>query len=136
VRRIVIALGGVAAALAVLLSRRLTAYVVAERSMEPALHPGDWVLALRDPACLRRGDVVAFEHRPGFELVKRVTALPGDRRPDGLGVLPPGHIWVTGDNPEAGSVDSARLGPIPRGRVRARILLRYRPLPPSPIARR
>src|SRR5262245_52176221 len=52
-------------------------------SMLPTLEPGDWALAVDTP--VRVGDVVVVEHprRPGFELVKRVTAMPGDTAPDG-----------------------------------------------------
>jgi hypothetical protein len=104
--------------------------------MQPTLNPGDWVLAFRRPARVRCGDVVVVEHpgRPGFDLVKRVIAGPGDPRPDGEGVLASDEIWVAGDN--AAGVDSSRLGPLRLGSVRARVVLRYRPLPPSPIARR
>src|ERR1700675_2974231 len=49
-------------------------------SMAPTLVPGDWALTipLRHP---KIGDVVVVEHpeRPGYEMVKRLTAGPGDR---------------------------------------------------------
>src|SRR5207244_11490709 len=64
-------------------------------SMAPELEPGDWLVATR-PARLRRGDLVVVEHpeRPGFELVKRLTALPGGS----MGALVPGpdEYWLTG----------------------------------------
>jgi len=118
------------------LARLLTAYEVAEHSMRPTLDPGDWVLARRRPTTVRPGDVVVVEHpgRSGFELVKRVAAGPGGPRPDGGGLLAADEIWVVGDNTP--SLDSDRLGPVSLDLVRARVLLRYRPLPPSPIARR
>jgi signal peptidase I len=122
--------GGLAAA-------RLTTYTIAERSMEPALHAGDWVIAVKRPRRLRRGDVVVVEHpgRPGFELVKRVAALPGDALPDGTAV-PPDAMWLLGDNPGAGSVDSRTLGPLPSDLIRARAVARYHPWPPRWITRR
>lgn len=108
---------------------RLVAYEIEDHSMEPALHPGDWVLGVRGGRA-RPGDVVVFEHplRPGFDLVKRVVA------PDGQAENPitaPDELWALGDNPVAGSVDSRTLGPIPRACLRARLLIRYRPGPPS-----
>jgi len=102
--------------------------------MEPALRAGDWVIAARRPRRLRLGDVVIVEHpgRSGFDLVKRVAALPGDLLPDGTAV-PRGALWLLGDNPDAGSVDSRRLGPVPAELVRARVLARYHPWPPRRI---
>ena len=87
--------------------------------MRPTLEPGDWAIAVRVRR-LRRGDVVIVEHpdRVGFELVKRVTHLPGDVAPDGLGLVD--RVWVEGDDPE-GSSDSRTLGPVPLGLVRGRV---------------
>lgn len=115
---------------------RLTRYLVADDSMAPALQDGDWVIALRRPRRLRPGDVVVVEHprRPGFELVKRVTAVEDDGV-DGP-VLEPGELWILGDNPSAGSIDSRSFGPVPSHLVRARVLARYGPLGRiGPIAR-
>jgi signal peptidase I len=115
---------------------RLTRYEIAEQSMEPALLPGDWVLGVRHPGDIRRGDIVVFAHE-SRELVKRVTAVAPDvvpAAPEDL-VLAPGQLWVTGDNPGAGSIDSTVFGPIETGAVRARLVLRYRPLPPRRISR-
>lgn len=130
-RRIrVTAIAGTAVAL-VAGARRFTRYEIADRSMEPTLCDGDWVLAVLGPGRLRRGDVVVVEHpgRPGFEMVKRVAALGGDPEPGGDAYIPPDALWLLGDHPAAGSVDSRALGPVPRDAVRAKILLRYRPLP-------
>jgi nickel-type superoxide dismutase maturation protease len=87
---------------------------VAERSMEPALRPGDWLLALRTPR-VRPGQIVIARHpgKPDMLLVKRLA-----RR------LPDGAYWLTSDNPGAGAVDSRRFGPAPE--VEARVLFRYR----------
>ena len=132
-RRIACLLGavlGTAAALA--LAHRLVAYRIEDLSMQPALQPGDWVLGLRRrQAC--RGEVVVFDlpQRPGFELVKRVAAAPGERV-EGT-ALGPDEFWVLGDNPAAGSVDSHVLGPIPLESLRARLLWRYRPWPPARV---
>jgi inner membrane protease subunit 2 len=88
-------------------------------SMRPTLEPEDWAVAVRARR-LHRGDVVVVEHpdRVGFELVKRVTHLPGDVAPDGLGLVD--RVWVEGDDPE-GSSDSRTFGPVPLGLVRGRV---------------
>lgn len=94
--------------------------------MRPALEPGDWALAV-DSRRIRRGDVAVVEHphRPGFEMVKRIVALPGDLAPDGT-VLGPGRLWVRGDAADS-STDSRTFGPVSRDRVKARLVLVYWP---------
>jgi mitochondrial inner membrane protease subunit 2 len=94
-------------------------------SMRPTLEPGDWAIAFRARR-LHRGDVVVVEHpdRVGFELIKRVTHLPGDVAPDGLGLVD--RLWVEGDDPE-GSSDSRSFGPLPMGLVRGRVWLVWWP---------
>jgi nickel-type superoxide dismutase maturation protease len=89
---------------------------VAEQSMLPALHPGDWLLARRTTR-VRPGQVVLVWHpeRPGFLLVKRVAW-----REDG-------GWWLASDNPAAGAVDSARFGPVPEENIVAVVLVRYWP---------
>lgn len=121
-----------AAAAVVALLRRLVAYEIGDHSMSPTLQPGDRVLGLRGlPA--RRGDVVVFAHplRPGFEMVKRVAAVSGEEM--GRVALGPGEMWVLGDNPDGGSIDSRALGPIRAEWLRSRLLLRYQPAPVAPI---
>jgi signal peptidase I len=88
-------------------------------SMRPTLEAGDWAIAVR-AGRLHRGDVVVVEHpdRVSFELVKRVTHLPGDVAPDGLGLVD--RVWVEGDDPE-GSSDSRTFGPVSIGLVRGRV---------------
>jgi nickel-type superoxide dismutase maturation protease len=95
---------------------------VAERSMEPALHPGDWLLVWRgyrrgSPPSVRPGQIVIARHpdEPGMLLVKRAVR----HLPDGW--------WLESDNPGAGAVDSRSFGPVPAGLIRARVLLRYWP---------
>ncbi|HEY0937665.1 MAG TPA: S26 family signal peptidase, partial [Trebonia sp.] len=96
---------------------------VAEQSMLPALHPGDWLLARRT-ARIRPGRVVLAWHpqRPGFLLVKRAAGRvePGEGKAGGW--------WLASDNPAAGAVDSARFGPVPPENIVAVVLLRYWPL--------
>ena len=121
-----------AAGAAARLALRLVAYEIADHSMEPGLRPGDWVLGVRCRQA-RRGEVVVFYHpqRPGFEMVKRVAAGPGEQA--GGTTLGPSELWVLGDNPDAGSVDSRLLGAIPFAQLRARLLVRYRPGPPGRV---
>jgi signal peptidase I len=134
-RRRILAVGllAILAALLVAAARMLVAYEISDRSMEPALRHGDWVLGTRRSRLLRRGNVIVFAHpmRPGFDMVKRVAAVAGEEV--GRVSLGRGEVWALGDNPDAGSVDSRTLGPIRREWVRARLLLRYRPGSPSRI---
>ncbi len=87
---------------------------VAERSMEPALRPGDWLLALRTRR-IRAGQIVLARHpgRPDMLIVKRAG-----RRVDG-------GWWLESDNPAAGAVDSRRFGPVPGTLIEGRVLVRY-----------
>jgi nickel-type superoxide dismutase maturation protease len=98
---------------------------VAERSMEPALHPGDWLLAWRGvrrrrPPRVRPGQIVIARHpgEPGMLVVKRAARQ-----------LPEGW-WLESDNPGAGAVDSRSFGPVPVGLIDGRVLLRYWPRRP------
>lgn len=94
--------------------------------MLPSLSPGDWALAVAT-ARYRRGDVVVVEHpgRPGFEMVKRLVALPGDLTPDGR-ELGPEEFWIEGDRREA-STDSRSFGPVRQEHLKARVRLVYWP---------
>jgi nickel-type superoxide dismutase maturation protease len=85
---------------------------IAERSMEPALRPGDWLLVRRTRR-IRPGQIVLARHpgQPGLLIVKRAA-----RRV-------PGGWWLESDNPGAGAVDSRRFGPVPV--VEGRVLFRY-----------
>src|SRR3990170_3084384 len=95
-------------------------------SMAPTLEPGDWVLAVA-PGRLRRGEIGVVERpdRPGFEMVKRILAIPGDLAPDGR-VLLRDELWVEGDAPED-STDSRTFGPVRREHVKAEARLVYWP---------
>jgi nickel-type superoxide dismutase maturation protease len=95
---------------------------VAERSMEPALRPGDWLLVRRGlragrPPRIRPGHVVIARHpgRPDLLLVKRVARA----QPHGW--------WLESDNPVPGAVDSRAFGVVPAGLIEGRVLLRYWP---------
>ncbi len=95
-------------------------------SMAPTLLPGDWALAVaaRRP---RRGDIVVVKHpgRPGYEMVKRVAGLPGDRVGEGR-TLRPDEFWVEGDHEKA-STDSRHFGPVSGDEIKAKVLLVYWP---------
>ena len=97
--------------------------------MRPTLEPGDWAIAIA-PGRVRPGDVVVVEHpgRPGFEMVKRVGSVPGDRAPQGTSVAD--GVWVEGDDPSR-STDSRSLGPVPAELVRGRVVLVW--WPPSRV---
>jgi nickel-type superoxide dismutase maturation protease len=91
---------------------------VAERSMEPTLLPGDWLLVwrgFRRPFRIRPGQVVvaANPDQPEMLVVKRAAWLE------------PGGWWLDSDNKSAGAVDSARFGLVPPELIEGRVLLRY-----------
>jgi len=81
--------------------RPVRLFVVAEDSMQPALHAGDGLFAVRSKR-VRRGQVRVFEHphRPGFWLVKRVGHIRGER------------FEACSDNPDAGAIDSRTFGDV------------------------
>jgi len=87
---------------------------VAERSMEPALLPGDWLLVLRTRR-IRPGHIVLARHpgRPGMLIVKRAAHPVA------------GGWWLLSDNPAAGAVDSRRFGAVPVALIEGRVLARY-----------
>lgn len=98
----------------------LARIAVAERSMEPALRPGDWLLVWRGlragrPPRIRPGQIVIARHpgRGDFLLVKRAARRDAD------------GWWLTSDNSGAGAVDSRAFGAVPDGLIRGRLLLRY-----------
>lgn len=106
-------------------------WTVSGPSMEPALRHGDrvivdlWSYRYRSP---RPGEVVLVAGpAPGSSaLLKRVAqAPPGREGRDGA-------VWLLGDNPRQ-SEDSRHFGPVPAGRVRGRVCLRY--WPPSRAGR-
>ena len=93
---------------------------VAERSMQPALDPGDMLLVRRTIRAgrtprVRAGQIVVARNpgRPEQLLVKRVAWPEG------------GGWWLSSDNPRAGAVDSKAFGPVPPGLIEGRVLLRY-----------
>ena len=94
--------------------------------MMPVLEPGDFLIAVR-PKALHAGTLVVVEHpdRPGFEMVKRLTGIPGSVV-NGR-TLGPDEWWVIGDLASA-STDSRSFGPVPRSAIRGEVVGRYWPL--------
>jgi nickel-type superoxide dismutase maturation protease len=93
---------------------------VAERSMEPALRPGDWLLVWRGMRAgraqrVRPGQIVIARRpgEPGMLLVKRAA------RREAAG------WWLASDNPAAGAVDSRRFGPVAPELIEGRVIGRY-----------
>jgi signal peptidase I len=130
-------LGAVGVIAGAVFAARLTRYEIAENSMRPTLSPGDWVLGLRRPQRIAAGDIVVLDlpGRPGFEIVKRVAAVGGDalETPDGPRTVGTDEVWVLGDDPAAGSVDSRHFGPVGRSSIQAKLIWRYQPLPVTRI---
>ena len=94
--------------------RPLTTVKVAERSMEPALRPGDWLL-VRHTQRIRPGQIVLARQpgQPDLLLVKRAAR----RTPDGW--------WLESDNQDAAAIDSRRFGAVPEALIEGRVLFRY-----------
>ncbi len=101
--------------------------------MDPTLRDGDrvivdlWSLRGRTP---RDGEIVLLDGPAGEPLVKRVSRTPEGGSPPS--VLAPDSpleptFFVQGDNPGASS-DSRAFGPVPRHRIRGRVLWRYWPV--------
>ena len=140
----------------VLLHRTVSAFEVEGASMEPTLHPHQYVVvdtlapSIRIP---RRGEVIIFRYprNPSVEYVKRVIGLPGEvisiarghvyvnnqtldepyirdqpRYFWGPAAVPAKSLFVLGDNRNSSS-DSHLWGAVPFGNVIGRAWLAYRP---------
>jgi nickel-type superoxide dismutase maturation protease len=103
-------------------------------SMVPTLLPDDWALVVT-PRRYVVGDVVVVEHpgRPGYEMVKRVIAAPGDTVSGR--VLGADEWWVEGDRPDA-STDSRHFGPVTTVELKGRLVLLYWPKERRRVVRR
>ena len=107
-------------------------------SMSPALETGDIMVCDRvtpryRPHILSRGDVVsALDPCTSRRiLVKRIVGLAGDefetRNSGSKTVVPPGHVWLQGDNVDA-SRDSRDFGPVPMAMILGRNMYVLMPL--------
>lgn len=119
--------------------RGLWRVTISERSMAPAILPGDWLLV--DPTVRRwprRGTIVVI-HEPSTDLlaIKRVAARPGDWVPFSGGWLQMAddEAWLLSDADDrdleaAGdgtAIDSRRYGPVPVSALVGRAWFRYGP---------
>lgn len=99
--------------------------------MEPTLLPGDRLYVERpEPGFppLRRGEIVVIEdpQEPTRWLVKRVARTPQDRGDAEGPPVPPGTLYLTGDNAR-GSRDSRTFGAVPIAHVIGIVRERYWP---------
>jgi inner membrane protease subunit 1 len=111
------------------------------KSMEPLFRSNGDVILFDRTARQRgflRGDVVIAvskidEHT---RICKRITGVCGDERPvrpgwpglsrEETALVPPGHVWLEGDNPE-NSHDSRHYGPVPIGLLEGTVFVRIWP---------
>ncbi len=76
----------------------LKVFRVKDKSMEPALKEGAYLLVMRSLSCFSEGDIIVMRHpRKEMRLVKRISRADGHR------------YFVIGDN-EALSEDSRTFG--------------------------
>jgi signal peptidase I len=155
-----IAISTAAAVIAVAgLKGKLRRYEIAEASMAPQLRAGDFIIAQARTGDLVRSDIVIIPHPEiaGFELIKRVVGLPGERitlangqahingvvlaepwadgpvRPDGEWELDDAQAFVLGDNRPVSAADSRTIGPVPTASIEWKAVARY--WPPSRLGR-
>lgn len=136
------------------LKGKVRRYEVAETSMEPALSPGDYLIAQPTSGSVRRGEIIVFPNPndPTMELIKRVIGLPGETvtlsngqvhidgsvlaevwadgptRPDDSWKLGPHDVFALGDNRSMSGSDSRRIGPISMDAIGWKVTSRYWPL--------
>ena len=83
---------------------------------------GDFVLVSKQ-VTLKHGQVVLAISPldPTRKICKRIIGLPGDKIHSHPHPIPPGHVWLQGDNLN-NSVDSRSYGPVPIGLLKGTIL--------------
>lgn len=133
-----------------LLRRRYARYEIVDRSMEPTLQTGDYVI-VRAGQPMRRGSMVVYPGPGSLDLVKRVIGLPGEvieindgrisidgadgadvwghgaTEPSGAWVLGPDDVFVLGDARERSTGDSRVTGGVAVGRVHGTVIGIYWP---------
>lgn len=101
--------------------------------MSPALYPGDYLICESLSSTLgliKKGNLVVIEppSQPGLRVIKRVAGVESDiinLDANSALTVPPGHLFVLGDNP-ARSTDSRSHGPVPTTSVVGVARIRYR----------
>ena len=152
-RRSALIAGFLGAVLVALAGRSFRRLAIAERSMEPALADGDFVIARRLRRTPRRGDIVTFPSPTSEDvlLVKRVVGLPGEliaahngqvhvdgrvlaerwadgpTLPDGEWAISSDEVFVLSDNRAVTLADSRAFGAVPLSSLGHRIAFRYWP---------
>lgn len=90
----------------------LAFFKVKDRSMEPAVSDGDYVVVNRWNKSIKDGDVVVLSHpNKGILIIKRVWKILGN------------HLYVRGDNGEF-SQDSRQFGSISKDLVIGKVIIR------------
>lgn len=112
-------------------AQQVESFRIPSASMAPTLLPGDVLFADKRYNCpncrqaVHRGDIAIFVYpndRTRY-YVKRIVGLPGERiELPGTGPVnvPPGQVYVTGDNTVA-STDSRQFGTVPLADVVGRV---------------
>ena len=86
-------------------------YRIAERSMEPTLREGDYIIAC-NLLKIDEGQIVVAEHPTRrIPIVKRVSGISS------------GSVFLSGDNPKE-SEDSRVFGPIAKDKVFGKVIMR------------
>lgn len=89
----------------------IAVYRVAERSMEPTIRQGDYLLVSRIHGRLREGDIVVLRHpAKNIDIVKRIRRIEG------------GRVFVEGDNKDE-SEDSRSFGAVPVKTITGKMLI-------------
>jgi nickel-type superoxide dismutase maturation protease len=99
---------------------------VAERSMEPGLREGDWLLVWRG---LARRPGASVSPRPGRVVIARHPGAPAMLLVKRARPAPNGGWWLASDNEAAGAVDSRVFGPVAPELIEGRVVGRYWPPP-------
>lgn len=131
--------------------QRVARFAVAEGSMEPALRPGDWILAVKAHKP-QRGDIVIYD-LDELDVIKRVVGLPGEAvtirggqvwvdgealperwadgptHPDGEWQLGATEVFCLGDARARSTGDGRTTGPVDESRIRWRAVAVYWPRP-------